>query len=116
LRRPIETTCVSGEVVGWIAKQVLNDRGAWQTHKRLCHYFNVNRTSLDHLLLGKSADIDKCVECPDYSSAPSLLRTGFSLTIGVNQDLMPFVRLIGRRGMSKSTRKRKAVLFASDPF
>jgi hypothetical protein len=26
------------------------------------HYFNVNRTSLDHLLLGKNADIDKNVE------------------------------------------------------
>jgi len=59
-----------------------NNRGARQTHKRLRYYFNVNRTSLDHLLLGKSADIDKCVECPDYSSAPPLVRTSFSLAFG----------------------------------
>jgi hypothetical protein len=26
------------------------------------YYFNVNRTSLDHLLLGKYADVDKNVE------------------------------------------------------
>jgi len=28
-------------------------------HKRLLYCVNVNRTSLDHLLLGESADIDK---------------------------------------------------------
>jgi hypothetical protein len=32
------------------------------THKRLVYYFNVNRTSLDHLLLGENADVDKNVE------------------------------------------------------
>jgi len=32
------------------------------THKRLLNYFNVNRTSLDHLLLGGNADVDKSVE------------------------------------------------------
>ena len=32
------------------------------THKRLLYYFNVNRTSLDHLLLGGNADVDKSVE------------------------------------------------------
>jgi hypothetical protein len=32
------------------------------THKRLIYYFNVNRTSLDHLLLGENADVDKSVE------------------------------------------------------
>jgi len=32
------------------------------THKRLPYYFNVNRTSLDHLLLGRNADVDKSVE------------------------------------------------------
>jgi hypothetical protein len=30
--------------------------------KRLPFYVNVNRTSLDHLLLGRNADIDKNVE------------------------------------------------------
>jgi hypothetical protein len=25
------------------------------------YYFNVNRTSLDHLLLGVNADVNKCV-------------------------------------------------------
>ena len=34
-------------------------RGAWGDHKRLVYYFNVNRTSLDHLLLGAGADVDK---------------------------------------------------------
>jgi hypothetical protein len=42
------------------------ERGARQPHKRLLYYFNVNRTSLDHLLLGKCADVDKSVECPEY--------------------------------------------------
>src|SRR5262249_28755186 len=37
------------------------------SHKRLLYCFNVNRTSLDHLLLGKRADIDK------VSNAPSIL-------------------------------------------
>jgi hypothetical protein len=31
-------------------------------HKRLLYYFNVNRTSPDHLLLGRNADVDKNVE------------------------------------------------------
>src|SRR5215831_1105626 len=34
-------------------------RGARQTHKRLSYTIKINRTSLDHLLLGKRADIDK---------------------------------------------------------
>jgi hypothetical protein len=37
-------------------------RGARQPHKRLLYCVNVNRTSLDHLLLGESADVDKSVE------------------------------------------------------
>src|SRR6266849_11175425 len=45
-----------------------NERGARQAHKRLLYYFNVNRTSLDHLLLGGNADVDKSVECADYSA------------------------------------------------
>jgi hypothetical protein len=38
------------------------ERGARQSHKRLLYCVNVNRTSLDHLLLGKNADVDKSVE------------------------------------------------------
>jgi len=53
-----------------ILKREIKQQRRSVTHKRLRYYFNVNRTSLDHLLLGRSADIDKCVECPDYSSAP----------------------------------------------
>jgi hypothetical protein len=34
------------------------------------YYVNVNRTSLDHLLLGRSADVDKNVECSEYSAGP----------------------------------------------
>jgi hypothetical protein len=37
-------------------------RGARKPHKRLLNYVNVNRTSLDHLLLGRKADVDKNVE------------------------------------------------------
>jgi hypothetical protein len=46
-----------------------NKRGARPTHKRLSYTFKINRTSLDHLLLGKCADIDK------VSNAPSILRS-----------------------------------------
>jgi hypothetical protein len=45
-------------------------RGAWGDHKRLVYYFNVNRTSLDHLLLGGSADVDR------MSSGHSIAREG----------------------------------------
>jgi hypothetical protein len=31
-------------------------------NKRLLYCVNVNRTSLDHLLLGRNADVDKNVE------------------------------------------------------
>jgi hypothetical protein len=42
--------CVGGE----------KKRGAWQNHKRLPYIsINVYRTSLDHLLLGMDADIDR---------------------------------------------------------
>src|SRR5260370_39064958 len=54
------------EGMGHPAEQ--KERGARQPHKRLLYYVNVNRTSLDHLLLGRSADIDKCVEGSDYSA------------------------------------------------
>jgi hypothetical protein len=40
-------------------KQAGKERGARETHKRLLYCVNVNRTSLDHLLLGESADVDK---------------------------------------------------------
>jgi hypothetical protein len=42
------------------------ERGARQPHERLPYCFNVNRTSQDHLLLGRNADVDKNVECPEY--------------------------------------------------
>ena len=48
----------------------IKERGARQPHKRPLYCFNVNRTSLDHLLLGKSADVDKSVECSEYSAGP----------------------------------------------
>jgi hypothetical protein len=35
------------------------ERGARQLHKRLLYCVNLNHTSLDHLLLGKNADIDQ---------------------------------------------------------
>jgi hypothetical protein len=38
------------------------ERGARQSHKRLLYCVNANSTSLDHLLLGKNADVDKSVE------------------------------------------------------
>src|ERR1700675_3919941 len=41
-------------------------RGARGDHKRLVYSFNVNRTSLDHLLLGGIADVDKSVEWAQY--------------------------------------------------
>ena len=44
------------------------ERGARQLHKRLLYCVKVNRTSLDHLLLGKNADVDKNVECSEYSA------------------------------------------------
>jgi hypothetical protein len=43
-------------------------RGARDEHKRLVYSFNVNRTSLDHLLLGGIADVDKSVEWAQYSA------------------------------------------------
>jgi hypothetical protein len=38
------------------------ERGARKPHKRLLYCVNVNRTSLDHLLLGSNADVNKDVE------------------------------------------------------
>ena len=39
-------------------------------HKRLFTLFNVNRTSLDHLLLGNCADSDQMSHAPEYTPAP----------------------------------------------
>jgi hypothetical protein len=36
-------------------------------HKRLLYCVNVNRTSLDHLLLGESADIDELSNNPSIT-------------------------------------------------
>src|SRR5437764_536029 len=44
------------------------ERGARQLHERLLYCVNVKRTSLDHLLLGKSADVDRNVESHNYSA------------------------------------------------
>src|ERR1700730_8238381 len=44
------------------------ERGARQHRKRLLYCVNVNRTSLDHLLLGRNADVDKNVEWFDCNA------------------------------------------------
>ena len=75
------------------------ERGARQPHERLLYYVNVNRTSLDHLLLGRNADIDKSVEWSDYNAGIGgcqskrfldVLGSGTRKPVtgnGVNQDL-----------------------------
>src|SRR6267154_632706 len=55
-------------------------RGARQPHKRLQYCVNVNRTSPDHLLLGRNADIDKSVECSEYSAGLGKSQNKCSLT------------------------------------
>jgi hypothetical protein len=47
------------ELNGGILENGKKERGARMDHERLCYCVNVNRTSLDHLLLGKCADVDK---------------------------------------------------------
>ena len=42
------------------------ERGARQIHKRLLYCVNVNRTSLDHLLLGEIRRCRQGVACPKY--------------------------------------------------
>ena len=59
------------------------ERGARQPHKRLLHYLNVNRTSLDHLLLGKNADVDKSVECSEYSAGRRCQTMRFLYPLGL---------------------------------
>ena len=56
------------------------ERGARQTHKRLLYCVNVNCTSLDHLLLGGSADVDKMSSKPSIARDRGDVRTGVSLT------------------------------------
>jgi len=58
-------------------------RGARQPHKRLQYCVNVNRTSPDHLLLGRNADIDKSVECSEYSAGLGRSLNKCSLNMGV---------------------------------
>ena len=55
-------------MTGSSGKRDKKERGARQSHKRLLYCVNVNRTSLDHLLLGRNADIDKSVEWSEYSA------------------------------------------------
>ena len=43
-------------------------RGARAPHKRLLYCVNLNRTSLDHLLLGRNADVDENVEWSEYNA------------------------------------------------
>jgi hypothetical protein len=56
--------------------------GAREVHKRLLYYVNVNRTSLDHLLLGENADVDKSVEWADYSAGLGRCQDGRFLSLG----------------------------------
>jgi hypothetical protein len=44
------------------------ERGARGRHKRLLYCVSVKRTSLDHLLLGRKADVDRNVEWVEYSA------------------------------------------------
>ena len=57
-------------------------RGARQRHKRLLYCVNVNRTSLDHLLLGRNADVDKSVEWSEYSAGSGRIGRSVSLNFG----------------------------------
>jgi hypothetical protein len=56
-------------------------RGAREAHKRLLYSFNVNRTSQDHLLLGGNADVDKSVECSEYSAGKFQNKSFLSLLV-----------------------------------
>ena len=43
----------------WGGGSKKGERRSVKIHKRLLYCVNVNRTSLDHLLLGKCADVDR---------------------------------------------------------
>jgi hypothetical protein len=58
---PILTPEDVGQITGNSDRWEKQERRS-ATHKRLSYCFNVNRTSLDHLLLGAKADVDKSVE------------------------------------------------------
>jgi len=62
LRQPLTADVVSAVLRGKRREALGVD------HKRLLYCVNVNRTSLDHLLLGESADIDKMSNDPEYNS------------------------------------------------
>ena len=47
-------------------------------HKRLPYYVNVNRTSLDHLLLGNCADVDRTCRMKRIIT-PLLLRANMGI-------------------------------------
>jgi hypothetical protein len=59
---------------GWYKR-----REALGSHKRLLYCVNVNRTSLDHLLLGEAADIDQLSNAP--SIPPNKRGNRTSLTV-----------------------------------
>ncbi len=69
-------TCAPARVVAAGQRR----EGARQPHKRLQYCINVNRTSPDHLLLGRNADIDKSVECSEYSAGLGKSQNKCSLT------------------------------------
>ena len=58
------------------------ERGARYVHKRLVYCVNVNRTSLDHLLLGGNADVDKMSQEPSIARDRGVVRTGMCLNFG----------------------------------
>src|SRR5216684_6729882 len=58
------------------------ERGARCVHKRLLYCVNVNRTSLDHLLLGGNADVDKMSHGASIARDRGGVRTGICLNFG----------------------------------
>jgi hypothetical protein len=57
-----------------------------KTHKRLFYCVNVNRTSLDHLLLGESADIDRLSNAPSITPDDREASCGLGLAEEVGAD------------------------------
>jgi hypothetical protein len=53
-------------------------REALGSAKRLLYCVNVNRTSLDHLLLGESADIDEMSHAPSITPGSKKSRRNFA--------------------------------------
>jgi hypothetical protein len=62
------------------------ERGARKRHKRLLYCVNVNRTSLDHLLLGEYADVDKVSHAQSISSATFQNKPFLALVLLISLD------------------------------